>query len=136
MGMREEIDAALQAHAAWRKHFKDILYGHVAFDLDIVSATDRCEFGRWLEHEGRRLLPGKLPDEIREAHEHFHRIAAGLIEKIRQKRFDEARRDIAAEGILNQASARLSYLLLKASVREPGRAAEQGRASPEATPHP
>lgn len=116
MGMKDEIDAALQAHAAWRKRFKDYLSGHGAFDIDAVSATDQCDFGRWLDKEGHRLMPSDLHGRIREAHSEFHRVAAGIIESIKQRRFDEAHRDIAPQGALNQASARLAELLLKATL--------------------
>lgn len=44
MSMKSEVAAALQAHAAWRKKFKDILNGRVAFDLATISATDQCFF--------------------------------------------------------------------------------------------
>ena len=71
----KEIEAALQAHAAWRKRFRDYLYGHATFDPDAVSATDQCDFGRWLDREGHRLMPGDLHQRIRDAHGEFHRIA-------------------------------------------------------------
>ncbi len=120
MGMKDEIDAALQAHAAWRKHFKDYLYGHAAFDLDAVSATDQCDFGRWLGKEGHRLMPTELHDQITTAHAEFHRVAGSIIQMIKQKQFDEARQDIAREGALNRVSAQLTALLLKATLREAG----------------
>lgn len=134
MGMKDEIDAALQAHAAWRKRFKDFLSGHAAFDIDAVSATDRCDFGRWLDREGYRLMPSDLHGRIREAHGEFHRVAAGIIESIKQRHFDEAHRDIAPEGALNQASARLAELLLKATLLGYPAAPAQGKPAPDAEP--
>ncbi len=130
MGMKDEIDAALQAHAAWRKHFKDYLYGHAACDLDAVSATDQCDFGRWLGKEGHRLMPTDLHGQITTAHAEFHRVAGDIVHKIKQKQFDEARQDIAREGRLNNISAQLTALLLKATLREAG---GPGTAPPAAT---
>ncbi len=120
MGMKDEIDAALQAHAAWRKRFKDYLNGHAPFDLDTVAVTDQCDFGRWLNKEGHRLMPTELHGEICAAHTEFHRVAGEIIQKIKQKQFEEARQDIARDGTLNQVSAQLTALLLKATLREPG----------------
>lgn len=130
MGMKDEIDAALQAHAAWRKHFKDYLYGHAAFDLDNVSTTDQCDFGRWMGKEGHRLMPTELHDQITTAHAEFHRVAADIVHKIKQKQYEAARQDIAREGTLNRVSAQLTALLLKAALREPGGASRAGEPAP------
>ncbi|MBI4987612.1 MAG: CZB domain-containing protein [Rhodocyclales bacterium] len=147
MGMREEIDAALQAHAAWRTRFKDYLSGRTAFDTELAGVTDQCAFGRWLASEGYRLMPSEIHGQIQEVHAEFHRVAGEIVRKIKEKRFDEVRQDLSAEGPFNQTSARLSDLLHKASLREKGAAAvaaaappaepaAQGQAESEGTPPP
>ena len=118
MGMREEIDAALQAHAAWRKHFKDYLSGRASFDTKLAGVTDQCDFGRWLAAEGHRLMPGEIHDQIAEAHAEFHRVAGEIVSKIKEKRFDDVRQDLGPDCAFNQSSAKLSDLLHKASLRE------------------
>lgn len=118
MGMREEIDAALQAHAAWRKHFKDYLSGRASFDTKLAGITDQCDFGRWLAHEGHRLMPSEIHSRIIEAHAEFHRVAGEIVQKIKEKHFDAVRQDLAPDGAFNQTSAKLSDLLRKASLRE------------------
>lgn len=123
MGMREEIDAALHAHAAWRKHFKDYLSGRASFDTHLAGVTDQCDFGRWLANEGYRLMPNELHGQIEETHAEFHRVAGEIVRKIKEKRFDQVKQDLAPEGAFNQTSARLSDLLHKASLREKGAAA-------------
>lgn len=123
MGMREEIDAALQAHAAWRKHFKDYLSGRAAFDTHLAGVTDQCAFGRWLAKEGYRLMPGEIHGQIHEAHAEFHRVAGEIVKKIKEKRFDLVKQDLSPEGAFNLSSARLSDLLRKASLREKSAAA-------------
>lgn len=122
MRMKKEIEEALHAHAVWRKQFKDFLNGRASFDLATVSATDQCIFGKWLDNEGYRMIPSALHDEIRAVHKEFHQIAAEIIQKIKEKRFAEAREDISQDGPLNRASLRLGGLLLKLSLREPTRA--------------
>jgi hypothetical protein len=139
--MREEIDAALQAHAAWRAHFKDYLSGRTSFDTQLAGVTDQCDFGRWLASEGNRLMPADMHGLVDEAHAEFHRVAGEIVHNIKEKRFDLVKRDLAPEGAFNQASARLSDLLHKASLREKGPAAASPQreaaapAPPEDPPH-
>lgn len=116
MGMKSEIEAALLAHATWRKHFRDYLNGKGAFDLMTAGASHECDFGKWLDHEGHRLMPAGRHDEVRSAHEEFHQIVLEILQKIKEKRFVEAHRDIAADGALNRVSIRLANMLRKASL--------------------
>jgi hypothetical protein len=122
MSMKSEIRAALHAHAAWRKQFRDILNGRVPFDLEQISATDQCIFGQWLNNEGQRLIPADLHQEISAAHKEFHQFAAEILQKIRQKRYAEARVDISPDGGLNRASLRLRKMLVQLSFRQAGAA--------------
>ncbi len=130
MGMKSEIEQALDAHAAWRKHFKDFLNGRGSFDTATVGANDQCQFGKWLNREGSRLMPVSLYGDIRAAHDEFHHVAAGIVQKIKDKQFAEAHRDLAADGPFNQASENLKGVLLKATLREPG----GGNAAKESEP--
>lgn len=122
MGMKSEVEQALEAHAAWRRHFRDYLSGRCAFDADNAGANDRCKFGKWLNREGYRLMPSDLHEHIRAAHDEFHRIAGGIVRKIKDKQFDAARLDLAPDGSFNRASEHLSALLRKATLRELGSA--------------
>lgn len=119
MGMKNEINEALNAHSAWKKQFKDFLNGRASFDITKVDATDQCHFGKWLDNEGYRMVPSELHGEIRAVHQEFHQIAADIIQKIKEKRFAEAREDISQNGALNSASLRLRDLLMKLSLRKP-----------------
>jgi hypothetical protein len=123
MGMKSEVEQALEAHAAWRRKFRDYLSGRASFDADSAGANDQCQFGKWLNREGHRLMPSDLHDQIRAAHDEFHRIAGGIVKKIKDKQFDAARLDLAPDGPFNHASEQLSALLHKATLREPGPAA-------------
>lgn len=122
MGMKIEIEQALMAHSAWRKRFKDYLNGNASLDLMSVGDSHRCQFGNWLDHEGYRLMPETRRKEVQEAHDEFHQIAAGIVRKIRDKQFAEAKRDLATNGRLNRASARLTESLVKAKLHEPAAA--------------
>lgn len=132
MGMKIEIEEALLAHSAWRKRFKDYLNGKAPFDVNLASDSHHCQFGDWLDHEGYRLMPEKRRTEIRVAHDEFHRVAGGIVQKIHEKRFAEAKEDLAADGPLNRASARLTEALVKAKLHEPTAVAPAN--SPEGDP--
>ncbi len=119
MGIKNEINAALNAHSAWKNNFKDFLNGRASFDLASIDATNQCDFGKWLNNEGYRMVPSELHTEICAVHEEFHKIAAEIIQKIKEKRYAEAREDISQTGALNQTSLRLRDLLMKLSLREP-----------------
>lgn len=146
MGMKSEIEQALEAHALWRKRFKDFLNGRGSFEIATVGANDQCQFGQWLNREGHRLMPVSLYDDIRSAHDEFHLIAASIIQKIKNKQFAEAHQDLETEGPFNRASEHLASILFKASLREPNTGAankepaapdDDAPATPPATPeHP
>jgi len=131
MGMKMEIEQALIAHSAWRKHFKDYLGGKASFDVMSAGDSHHCRFGDWLDNEGYRLMPEKRRTEIQEAHDEFHRVAAGIVQKIREKQFAQAKDDLAADGPLNRASARLTESLVKAKLHEPAAAASVNSPKPE-----
>jgi hypothetical protein len=122
MGMKSEIEEALQAHYAWREHFKDILYGRAPFELKSIAAPDQCVLGKWLVNEGQRMIPTELHDDICAVHAEFHHIAADIIQKIKDKRYVEAKKDIELDGALNQTSLRLRGMLVKLSFTEPAKA--------------
>ena len=130
MGMKDEIEQAMGAHSAWRKRFRDFLNGRGSFDIATVGANDQCQFGQWLNCEGSRLMPAGLYDEIRAAHDDFHRIAACIVQKIKDKQFAEARKELAADGSFNQASEELKGILLRATLRAPGGASPAAEAAP------
>lgn len=135
MSMKSEIEQALDAHAAWRKRFKDFLNGRGAFDAATAGANDQCQFGQWLNREGYRLMPSELYDDIRAAHDEFHRVAGAIVQKIKDKQFAAARQDLAGDGAFNHASERLTGYLLKATLRAPAAAApKEASAAPDAPP--
>lgn len=64
------------------------------------------------------MIPSQLHDEIHVVHQEFHQIAAEINQKIKEKRYTEAKNDISLEGALNQKSIRLRSLRAKLSFRE------------------
>ncbi len=130
MSMKAEIEQALTAHAAWRKRFKDFLGGKAAFDIEAIGDTHRCRFGDWLDHEGYRLMPAERRAEVQEAHDAFHRAAAEIVQKIKDKQYAQAKEDLANDGVLNRASVRMVESLVRAKLYEPAAAATPASGRP------
>lgn len=130
MSIKQEIEAALHAHALWRKRFMDFLSGHAPFDIEKIDSDIECDFGKWLAHDGGRHIPVELFEQIRVAHTEFHHVAATVVRHIKEKDYPSAHDMIAPDGALNQSSTHLTALLMKVPLHNPPPAPEQKPASP------
>lgn len=110
---REEIDAVLAAHAAWKARFHDFLVGRSGLDIATLGTTDHCAFGNWLDRYGAKYLPKAQYEEIAALHAEFHRVAAEVAEKLKRHDFAGAHALIAQGGKLDHASGALAARLLK-----------------------
>jgi hypothetical protein len=109
---REEIDAVLAAHAAWKARFHDFLVGRAGLDVATLGTTDHCAFGNWLDRYGAKYLKQEQYKEIDALHTEFHRVAAEVAEKLKRHDFAGAHALIAQGGKLEQASSALAAKLL------------------------
>jgi hypothetical protein len=116
MSLKIQFDKAIQAHGAWKAKFRDYLNGRAALDLSSVGLADSCEFGQWLNTNGRALLITQDFEEIARLHSQFHSVASEVVAKIKKKDFAGARQDISPEGVFNHASHALVSCLLKSSL--------------------
>jgi methyl-accepting chemotaxis protein len=80
-GARDEISAAIQAHALWAFHLQDaIKTGRSEFSAEAVGADDQCEFGKWLYARlGSANGDTAMFMEIRELHAEFHRQTGNIL---------------------------------------------------------
>ncbi len=134
MGLKQDIEDAIQVHGAWKTKFRDYLSGKTAIDLDVVGQTSSCKLGKWLEQEGRRLLPQRDHAEICKLHAEFHHAAAEVTSKIKQKNFAAARNNLAPDGAFNEASRILTACLLKALLHTPSKPVPSEPVTAEAKP--
>ena len=109
---REEIDAVLAAHAAWKARFHDFLVGRSGVDVDVLGTTDHCAFGNWLDNYGAKYLKKAQYEEIGALHAAFHKVAAEVVAKLKARDFAGAHALIAAGGELERASQALAARLL------------------------
>jgi hypothetical protein len=114
MALKHEIDQAIADHAAWKSRFRDFINGKIELDAATVGKKNHCQFGKWIEHEGERmLLPKEVHDEIFSLHAEFHRVAATVIEKKNKGDIQGAQQDLTSNGAFGRASAALMQRMLK-----------------------
>jgi uncharacterized small protein (DUF1192 family) len=117
MSLRDEIEQAIADHAAWKTRFRDFINGKLELDMITVGQANHCNFGKWLENEGERmLLPKETHDDIASLHAEFHRVAAEVIKKKISGDLNGALQDLAANGKFGLASAALTQRMLKIKV--------------------
>ena len=109
---REEIDAVLAAHAAWKARFHDFLVGRSGIDVTVLGTTDHCAFGNWLDNYGAKYLRKEQYEEVDALHAAFHGAAAAVAAKLKARDFAGARALIAPGGELEQTSNALAAKLL------------------------
>lgn len=109
---REEIDAVLVAHAAWKARFHDYLVGRSGVDVSVLGTTDHCAFGNWLDNYGAKYLEKGQYEEIDALHAAFHRVAAEVAARLKARDYAGAHALVGQGGQLEQASAALAARLL------------------------
>ena len=114
MALKHEIEQAISDHAAWKARFRDFINGRIELDATTVGKDNHCNFGKWLEKEGERmLLPKEVHDEILSLHAAFHRVAAAVGEKKNKGDALGAQKDLSSNGAFGLASAALMQRMLK-----------------------
>ena len=109
---KEEIDAVLAAHAAWKARFRNFLAGKTGMDIATLGDTEHCAFGSWLDSYGAKLLKKEQFEEIGALHAEFHKVAGDIVSRLKGRDYDGAHAAVAAGGSLEQASGALAARLL------------------------
>ena len=97
MGLKDEITAALSAHAQWKKRLQDAIEkGQSEFKVDIVKKDNDCQFGKWLH--GLPSVKTSNPEfqNIISLHADFHKVASEIL-------------DLAIKGNKTEAQKRLEF---------------------------
>ena len=136
MGIKSDIDDAIQVHGAWKTRFRDFLSGKAAMDMDEISQADACKLGIWLHESGQRMLSAEDHSTAHDLHEQFHQIAGEIVQHVKQKDFEAARQALVSGGKFDQASHDLSAFLLKAAMHDAPKMPEKEAAEPGAQSAP
>ena len=116
MGIKSDIENAIEVHGAWKAKFRDFLNGKAGLDMSRVGHTDACKLGTWLVDGGRRMLSPEDHAKACELHAHFHRVAGDIVHNIKQKDFMAAREALTTAGAFDQASQALGAFLRKVAL--------------------
>lgn len=134
MGIKSDIEDAVQVHGAWKAKFRDFLNGKAGMDLSEVSHPHACKLGKWLEDGGQRMLSPENHAKTCELHAQFHQVAGDIVHNIKQKDFEAARQALASAGAFDQASHALCAFLRKIALhdgRKPAQIPNEAKASAE-----
>lgn len=93
-----DVNAAINAHMAWKKRLDDLLAsqnGRDALDPLHVCRDDQCVLGKWIHGEiAIKLSESEDYHRLRAAHADFHQAAAKVITLVQSGRDDEARESL------------------------------------------
>ena len=111
--MRQQLHDAIGAHGAWKARLRTAIeQGTNDREVLAARASERCSFGRWLQH-----MPGSDRDprffaRVHELHEAFHREAAAVLDLARLGRHEEAARSLAPGADFDRLSDALTNAML------------------------
>ena len=111
MSAKAFCEKAIAAHGLWKQKMRKCIAGELKLDPLEVEKPNVCDFGKWLESEGRAELKSDDFVAIHAAHANFHRIAATVV------RDHASGRTLAVQGALDiggsfmNASVALTELL-------------------------
>jgi hypothetical protein len=81
MVTKEAIDAALSAHALWKKRLRDAVDTEQSeFKPDLVKKDNACQFGQWLYGLSDADKASESYSKVKSLHADFHRVAGEILE--------------------------------------------------------
>jgi len=112
MVTREAIDAALSAHAQWKKRLQDaIATGKSEFKADAVKKDDGCQFGQWLYGLTGEDTKSDMYTKVKSLHADFHKTAGDILELALTGKKEEALKKLEAGGPYGSATGKLVLAL-------------------------
>lgn len=112
MVTKEAIDAALSAHAQWKKRLQDaISTGKSEFKAETVKKDNACQFGQWLYSLPQSDTKSEDYNKVRALHADFHKITGGILELALMGNAQEALGKLGAGGQYGSASGKLVLAL-------------------------
>jgi len=109
---KDAIEAALAAHAQWKKRLQDaIATGQSEFKADVVSRDNACQFGQWLYSLSKEDTASNEFQTIKSLHADFHKTAGEILELALAGKKDEALKRLNPGGSYGQVSGKLVLAL-------------------------
>lgn len=109
---KEAIDAALTAHAQWKKRLQDAIEtGQSAFAPDNVRKDNECQFGKWLYALSDADRKSPMFHKVRELHASFHSAAGEILRLALAGKKAEALKALEFGGPYGKATGKLVLAL-------------------------
>ena len=89
------LDDAIGAHTNWKVRLLAAVNGGDVPDRAKVCMDNQCDLGNWIYGEGQKTL-GQLPAlaKLKEEHKHFHQCVGSVVDLVREKKINEAKKNI------------------------------------------
>ncbi len=117
MTLKEAITAAIGAHGKWKTKFREFMDGKLDLDAATVQKNNACDFGKWLEGEGKQALVAGDYQQIHRLHTEFHHTAASVITMKKTGDVAGAEKALSLSGTFTGASAALTGVMMDVSKR-------------------
>jgi methyl-accepting chemotaxis protein len=116
-----DLYAAIGKHAEWKIRFRGAIEKSETLDVDTISADNRCELGKWLSGDAKKLM-GASPalEDCIAKHAAFHREAARVAEAINARKMAEATDMISRDTPYLHASFALDGAIIHLMEEIPG----------------
>ncbi len=109
---KEAIEAALAAHAQWKKRLQDAIEaGQSTFRVEDVRKDNVCQFGQWLHGLPEADRQSAAFMKVRELHGTFHKIAGEILHLALSGKKAEALRALEFGGPYGKATGELVLAL-------------------------
>ena len=73
---KEELEAALEAHAHWKRRLFDaISKGKSDYKVELVRQDSGCQFGQWLYSLSQAEMKSEDFKKVQKLHAEFHTVA-------------------------------------------------------------
>jgi hypothetical protein len=112
MSQKEEINAALAAHAQWKKRLQEAIEKTESeFKVEIVKKDNECQFGRWLYGLPSATKDNPEYQNIIALHAEFHKIASEILALALNGNKTEALKKLEFGGAYSSISGKLVIAL-------------------------
>ncbi len=85
------LDEAITKHAEWKVKFRSAMAKKERLDASAIGMDTRCDLGKWLAGEGRRLYGAKTNfAQLVALHAEFHKAAGKVAALINAEKYEQA----------------------------------------------
>jgi hypothetical protein len=109
--MIEQITIAIAAHGQWRVKFQNFMDGKLDLDAAQVRKGNGCDFGQWLETDGKKAMPIEAFAKVHALHDKFHEVASEVVRKKKSGDTQGAKEALSVRGDFSKISSELIHQL-------------------------